>query len=129
MVALAVVYASDAAIQLYDPRYTESSERVGDTIEYVTSGAPPFSFLEEGMSADPDVQALSPHRLECSCSFQKANPLGRVDSYYHVGKDLSGELNPLSKAKLEEIQRSKAASASKVTEVRNLLPTSNPAAP
>lgn len=127
--ALAVVYASDAAIQLYDPRYTESQERVGDTIEYFTSGIPQSSFLEEGMSADPDVQVLSPHRLECSCSFRKANPLGRVDSYYHVGKDMSSELNPLSKAKLEEIQRSRAASGSKVTEVRNLLPKSNPAAP
>ena len=109
-------------IELYDPRVR--SDDGWDKIEYysdrVSVQTDSFSFLQESTSSDPDPQALGPHRLECDCTFQKANPQGRPDSQYHWGKIPATKANFLSDQKLRNVLKSRAAPGSKIPEVRNL---------
>ena len=76
--ALANVFKSYGfKIELYDPRHR--SDDGWDKIEYYTKSRlslsqNSFSFLQESASADPDPQALGPARLDCDCTFKKANP-------------------------------------------------------
>ena len=110
-------------IELYDPRHR--SDDGWDKIEYYTKSRlslsqNSFSFLQESASADPDPQALGPARLDCDCTFKKANPTGRPDSQYHYGKIPNQKVNYLSDQKLRNVIKSEAAAGSKVPEIRNI---------
>ena len=104
-------------IKLYDPTLETSSSP--DVIEY-TSEVGGVSFLEQYAGAEPDPQKMSPHRLECECSFKKSNPQGRPNSAYHIAKLPASQLDPLSDRKLQDVVRSHATSGSKIPEMRNL---------
>ena len=110
-------------IELYDPRVR--SDDGWDKIVYYSKESLHHSpstplFLEEGETADPDPQNLAPHRLECDCTFRKADPQGRPDSQYHYGKIPPSAANYLADKKLRNVVKSRAAAGSKIPEIRNL---------
>ena len=48
--------------------------------------------------AQPSPQIEAPQRLNCECTFEKANPLGRPDSEFHQGHvDSTNEPTELKK--------------------------------
>lgn len=91
-------------VELYDPRERPLSEQEFEVIEYGSTlqTRASFSFLETGEGEDP--QRAAPHRIECDCTFKKANPLGRPESAYHVGR-LVGSQNEATKKKLQDLLR------------------------
>lgn len=83
-----------------------------------------LSFLETASAPDP--QRIAPHRIECDCSFRKANPLGRPDSAYHTGVVVE-EMNEPTKKKLVSLLRNKKNRNSKVEDqVADMLASEDP---
>eukprot|EP00944_MAST-04C_sp_MAST-4C-sp1_P006363 g6363.t1 len=110
-------------IELYDPQVR--SDDGWEKIVYYSKQSTRQSlntplFLEEGETADPDPQNLAPHRLECDCTFRKADPQGRPDSQYHYGKIPPSAANYLADKKLRNVVKSRAAAGSKIPEIRNI---------
>ena len=110
-------------IELYDPQVR--SDDGWEKIVYYSKQSTRQSlntplFLEEGETADPDPQNLAPQRLECDCTFRKADPQGRPDSQYHYGKIPPTQANYLADKKLRDVVKSRAAAGSKVPEIRNI---------